>query len=41
MVKTIEKSGAQFPWKIKIIDFGEGGYLFSPPSNKLTFNPHK
>jgi serine/threonine-protein kinase SRPK3 len=37
MLKTIERNGVQFPWKIKIIDFGEGGPLPSSLSYKLTF----
>jgi hypothetical protein len=26
MLNMFEENGAQFPWKIKIIDFGEGGF---------------
>ncbi len=37
MLKTIERNDVQFPWKIKIIDFGEGGPLPSSLSYKLTF----
>jgi serine/threonine protein kinase len=32
MVEAIERNGGQFPWKIKIIDFGEGGSLPSSVS---------
>jgi hypothetical protein len=28
MLNMFEKNGAQFPWKIKIIDFGEGSSDF-------------
>lgn len=37
MLKTIERNDVQFPWKIKIIDFGEGGPLPCSLSYKLTF----
>lgn len=37
LLKTIERNNVPFPWKIKIIDFGEGGPLPFSLSYKLTF----